>query len=354
MDQLANYLKIINTVALDQVKTTVNPSAGGALEVDTALETLSLKAKDGELDGITIRDVSFTIKELVPPVPTDPTVRLTPVINRLTVDLAAGLFDRAAVALKEPIVGHAKSLINRVQLEGLQIGVKLSPKKVLRLEIDLDTLRLKYGEEDAVIIKDVSLSLLEFDLKKPQKVAMAECLVVLHRMRVEVLESLMNRAAKVGLTQAPDMVKEATVELPGSKMVVGGRVKVGVGVKFRVDLRFETRNNNFGIYFDRFYVPGTNLKLPGFSRNLLLGLIRPMEKKFKGLVEVSDEYLMIKPWPKVPVPVESNFQTFGIENGRLVIASGPVPGRTREDLDAPEREVVEAMRARVSPPGPPV
>ncbi len=353
MDQLANYLKIINTVVVDQVKTTVNPSSGAALEVETALDTLSLKAQNGELDGITIRDVSVTIKELVPPVPTDRTIRLTPVINRLTVDLSPGVFERASKALKDPMVAQAKNLVDQVQLEGLQVGIKLNPDKVLRVELDLDCVRLKYKEQDAVVIKDVSLSVLEFDLKKPQKVAMAECLVVVHKMRVEILEALMNRAATVGLTQAPDMVKEATVELPGTKMVVGGRVKVGVGVKFRVDLRFETRNNNFGIYFDRFYVPGTNLKLPGFSRNLLLGLIRPMEKKFKGLVEVSDEYLMIKPWPKVPVPVESNFETFGVENKRLVIQSGPVPGRTREELDAPEREVVEAMRAKVSPPGPP-
>ena len=88
----------------------------------------------------------------------------------------------------------------------------------------------------------------------------------------------------------------------------------------------------FGIYFDRFYVPGTNMKLPGFTRNLLLTVIRSFaEEKLRGLVEISNESMRINPWGKIPLNLIKKVKTFIVEQRRIILEfeqpTGEVPPR---------------------------
>ncbi|MCA9792377.1 MAG: hypothetical protein KC910_11300 [Candidatus Eremiobacteraeota bacterium] len=351
MDQIGKYLNLINTVAVNQATASVNTAPGGALAVAAGVDSVDLSAGDGKLEGLSFQQLKFGLEDVIPPTPTDPSIRLKPVLSHMVLKLSAPFFARLAEVIKEPLAGRAHELFDTVILDNLRLGVKLTAKKVLELEVKLEKVRLLRGDEECVVVKDVLVRLYDFDLNNPnKKAALADTMVVIHGLRVEVAEKFLARALAVGKSKAPDVVQELTVELPGKKMVVGGAVKVGLSLSFRVDLRLETKHNLFGIYFDRFYVPGTNIPLPGFSRNLLLGLIRAFEKKAKGLLEVTNESLMINPWPKVPCQVECKVEQFGVEEGRIVVVFGDVPGRA-----APPEEGEEVKPKRVVlPPGPPL
>ncbi len=345
VDQLAKYLNLINTVAIQSAQTSVNTAAGGSLAVDATIDSVALTAANGELEGLTFKDLSLGLEEVIPPTPTDPAIRLTPVVRHLVVEMAPALFARAAEVVGEPLAARAHEIVDRVVLDDLRIGIHLSADRVLKVDLKLAKVRLLQDETECVLVSDLHVIVEDFDLKvKDQKKALANTLVVIHSLRVEVLEGFLNSALKVGQEKAGP-VTDLKIRLPGPLLVVEGLLKKSfLSASFNASVRLETRNSLFGIYVDRVAGPG-NVPFPG-ARSLVLTAIKFVEKRLKGLVEVSDQSLMINPWQKVPVLLECKVQTFTVEKGRIIIEFSEVPGR-KEGAVAP-------VRRAVLPPGPPI
>ena len=208
-------------------------------------------------------------------------------------------------------------------------------------------------------MKDLSVSILDYNTKLPPKEAQKACRVVLRSLTVEIEQAFFEKVLEASKPKIPPFVKNLHVELPGPKMIVGGNIKKGIlGTSFRADLQLETKNDLFGIYFDRFYVPGTNMKLPDMARNLLLGTIRTfVEKRMKGLIEVSNESLRINPWSKVPVELLTHVSKFAVEDGKIVVSfdeptDREVPPGADEYALASEREPQIGDIQEVLAPGP--
>lgn len=361
MDQIVKALGLINTVRVDGFTTSVNPTSGARLNVDGGLESLRLTARDGEDAGVNIHSKGFGVSRVSLPTPEDPSISADPYLSQLQVDLEDALFERLAEFAKEKVLAGMHQVVNRVLVHNLKTDIRLTSQKVAHVDVTMDEVLLQQDDEVQIRLLDLSLSVLDYDTKKKPKQAQQEMTVVLRKMRLEIEQSFFERVLAASKAKIPPQAEEIYILLPGPKMTVGGSVKVKLSIKFRVDLRLETENNMFGIYFDRFYVPGTNMKLPGITRNILLGLLRSaVESRAKGLIEVSNESLRINPWSKVPVKLLTRVSTFAVEEGKIVLAfSEPEDGNVPEGADRhatrAEREPEDqGPTKKVLAPGPPI
>jgi len=359
MDQIIKALGLINSFRLDGLHGTCNPTSGARLNLSGGLESLALMAKDGEEMGVDITSQGFGVGNVSLPTPQDPSIALDPFLSHLQVDLRKELFSRLAVFAEEPLLADMDKVINRVLLRRLHTVIRLTSEKILHADVELDQVALQQDNQELIRIKELSLSIVDFDTKLPPKEAQANCTVVLRNLRVEITEEFFAKVLNASASKIPSFVKGLHVELPGPKMIAGGKVKKGpLGASFKVDLKFEAENEMFGILFDRFYVPGTNVGVPDWVRNMLLGAIRgPAEKKLKGLVEVSNESIRINPWPKVPVELLTHVSDFQVEDKMIVIGFTEPddrtipPGAEEKSLNA-ERAPQPGDVQKVLAPGP--
>lgn len=356
MDQIVKALGVINSFRIDGLSGSANPTQGARLNLDAQLEKLTLTAADGRDPGVTIHLEGFGARNLSLPTPQDPAVAVDPYARRLRVDLDDRFFARAAEFAKEPVVAEMHQAINRVEMSQVDLQVRLTSAKVAHVDVDLEKLTLQHDDEELIRVLDLSLSVLDFDTTKPPAVAQKGAIVVLRGMRLEIEERFFSLLLKSVRKKIPPAVQKLEIELPGPVMTVDAIARVKVPISFRVDLSFETTNDMFGIYFNRFYLPGTNMKLPGFTRNVLLGLFRTfVEGKLKGLVETSNESMRINPWSKVPVDLRKKVKTFAVEGGRIVLEfeepRGEVPPRAADRARGFERALV-GEASQVLAPGP--
>lgn len=358
MDQIVKALGVINSFRIEGLSGSANPTQGARLNLDARLEGLKLTAADGSDPGVTITIDGFGAHRLSLPTPQDPAIAVDPYARRLRVDLDDRFFARAAQFAGEPVVAEMHQAINRVEMSEVKLQVRLTSAKVAHVDVDLEQLSLQHDEEELIRIKDLSLTVLDFDTKKPPAVAQKEAVVVLRQMRIEIEQRFFQRVLQSVRGKIPPVVQKLDIELPGPVMVVDAIARVKVPISFRVDLRLETENDMFGIYFDRFYLPGTNMRLPGFTRTALLGLFRTfVEGKLKGLVETSNESMRINPWGKVPVDLRKKVKTFAVEDGRIVLEfeepAGDVPVRADQRAQGFERTLVTDLSSTpVLAPGP--
>lgn len=358
MDQIVKALGVINSFRIEELSGSANPTSGARLNLDAQLKGLRLTAADGSDPGVSISCQGFGAKNLSLPSSNNPSIAVDPYAKSLRVDLDDRFFARAAVFAKEPVVADMAQAINRVEMSQVQTKIRLTPDKVAHVDVELEKLTLQHDQEELIRVLDLSLSVLDFDTKKPPEVAQKEAIVVLRKMRLEIEQRFFERILAAVRKKIPAVVSKLDIELPGPVMVVDATAKIKIPISFRVDLRLETENDMFGIYFDRFYVPGTNMKLPGFTRNLLLGLIRSTaEEKLKGLVEISNESMRINPWGKVPVDLRKRVKTFNVEPRRIVLEFEEPLGDVPPDADTRAKGTVLKLLGESAPvlaPGPSV
>lgn len=335
MDQIVKALGVINSFRVEELSGAANPTSGARLNFDAQLRGLRLTAADGTDPGISVSCHGFGVRNLSLPTANDPAIAVDPYARALRVDLDDRFFARAAIFAKEPVVADMHQAINRVEMTEVQTQVRLTPAKVAHVDVELEKMTLQHDQEELIRVLDLSLSVLDFDTKKPPAAAQKGAVVVLRKMRLEIEQRFFERLLSAVRRKIPPVVSKLDIELPGPVMVVDAVAKIKIPISFRVDLRLETENDMFGIYFDRFYVPGTNMRLPGFTRNLLLGLIKTFaEDKLRGLVEISNESMRINPWSQIPLNLHKKVKTFSVEERKIVLEFeeplGEVPQRAHQ------------------------
>lgn len=359
MDQIVKALGLINSFQIHGLHGEANPTSGARLNVTGGLDSLTLTAKDGALAGITINSHGFGVGNVSLPTPQDASIAADPYVSHLQVDLHKELFQRLADFAGEPLLSGMDKVINRVVMRRLNTVVRMTAQKVVHADIKIDHVHMQQDEVELVRVKDLSVSILDFNTKLPPAVAQKECTIVLRSLRVEVEQKLFELAIEAGRSKIPSFVKNVVFELPGPKIIAGAHVKKSIfRSNVRVDLSLETEADLFGINIERFYVPGTNIKVPSFIRDWILGAVRMVaEKKLRGLVEVADDSVRIDPWKKVPVDIVTHVSKFAVEDGKIVIVfsepqSRSVPPAAEEHALALEREPQEGDLQEILAPGP--
>lgn len=320
MDQIVKALGVINSFRVEELSGAANPTSGARLNFDAQLHGLRLTAADGTDPGISISCQGFGARNLSLPTPNDPSIAVDPYARSLRIDLDDRFFARAADFAKFPVLADLHNAINRVEMSQVETKIRLTAAKVAHMDVDLEQLTLQHDQEELIRILDLSFSVLDYDTKKPPAVAQREAVIILRRMRLEIEQRFFERILPAARKKIPPMLSKLDIELPGPVIVVDATAKIKIPISFRIDLRLETENDMFGIFFDRFYVPGTNMKLPGFTRNLLLGVIKKFaEDRLQGLVEISNESMRINPWSKIPLQLIKKVKSFAVEQRRIVL-----------------------------------
>lgn len=346
MDQIVKALSLINSFRIEGLHGEANPTSGARLNLTGGLEELKLTAADGNDLGITMSSQGFGIGNLSLPSSQDPSIALDPYLSHLNIDLHKELFARLAKFAGEALLADMHTVINRVVVRRLHTVVRLTAQKVLHADLILDHVHLQQGSEEMIRLKNISLSLLDYDTKLPPAKAKKSCKVVLRSMQVEIEQAFFDRLLGAAKSKIPKEVSNVSIELPGPHMIVGAHAKKGIfGSNFRVDLQLETESDLFGIHIKRLYVPGTNRKVPDFIRDWILSLVRiGAEKKLRGLAEVSNESVRINPWPKVPVELITHVTEFAVKDGKILVSFAEPTDRR-----VPERAADHAIAAARSP-----
>lgn len=359
MDQIVKALGLINSLQINGLHGEANPTSGARLNLTGGLESLTLTANDGDSSGVTINSQGFGIGNLSLPTPQDPSIAADPYLSHLQVDLHDELFKRLAVFANDELLADMDQVINRVVVRRLNTVVRMTATKVVHADILMDHVHLQHEDEELIRVKDISISILDFDTKLPPAQAKQECTIVLRSLRVEIEQEFFARVLEASRPKIPSFVTNVVLELPGPKMIAGAHVKKSIfRSNVRVDLSLETEADLFGIQIERFYVPGTNIKVPNFVRDWILGAVRIFaEKKLKGLVEVADDSIRIDPWKKVPVAIVTHVSEFSVVDGKIVIVftepqERSVPPPAEEHALALQREPQEGDLREILAPGP--
>lgn len=355
IDQLVRLFGVVNSFRVQEFTGKINPTSGARLNLDTELKAFQITAADGSDPGITISFKGMGIHNLSLPNRDQPQLALDPYITNLRLDLDERFFARAADFAKDPVVASMHQVVNRIELGHMQLRIRMDASKVVNFDVDIDTITLQQNDEVLLRLEDLSLSVLDYDSKKPPAVAQKEASVVLRTLSVQILEDLFAKALLALRRRMPRELESLSIGLPGPLMIVDAAIKKFISFSFRVDLRLEVENDLFGIFFDRFYVPGTKVGLPSTVRTIFLGLIRTFfEKRFRGVVEVSNESLRISPWGEVPCQLYKKVKTFTVGQGFILLVFEP-------PSSAPRRAEEHALGlttgangtcASVLPPGP--
>jgi hypothetical protein len=353
MDQIVKALGLINSFRVDGLHGVCNPTSGARLNLSGGLESLELTAEDGKASGVSITSQGFGIGNLSLPSSQDRSIALDPFLSHLQVDLHKELFARLAKFAKEPLLAQMDSVINRVVVRRLHTAVRMTSEKVVHADVEMDQVFLQQNNEELIRIRDLSLSILDFDTKLPPKQAQAGCLVVIRSLRVEIEESFFAKVLKVAESKLPSFIRDPVVELPGPEMVVGATVKKGpLSPNLRFNLKLETHSNLFGIDIRAIK------KIPSIFRNPLLNWLSTVaEKKGRGLIEISNELIRINPWSKVPVEVRTHVSEFKVGDGKIVVVFtepkiGTVPPKADEYVLSALREPQPGDIEEVLAPGP--
>ena len=224
MDQIVQALGLINSFRIDGLTGSANPTSGARLNLQGGLESLSLTAKDGDDPGIDIHSHGFGIDNLSLPTPQDPAVALDPYLSPIQVDLRAPLYKRLAEFAKESLLEEFYKVINRVVLRRLHTAVRLTSRKIAHVDITLDHVHLQCDAEELIRVKDLSVSILDYNTKLPPKEAQKACRVVLRSLTVEIEQAFFEKVLEASKPKIPPFVKNLHVELPGPKMIVGGNI----------------------------------------------------------------------------------------------------------------------------------
>jgi hypothetical protein len=276
---------------------------------------------------------------------------------------------RLPAGKSKPLPVEARQLVgvvDQIALEGLLVVVSCDGP-ALNADLQFREFALRAGRPDGLAVDEARLRVEGLVPGPDPKAALAKARVRLEKMRLRLTGELLNNVARAFADRLPPQVKNLRFSFSGDLMTISGEIKVGLSIPFSVDVGFSAVDNRLLVSWQGFWGAGF-VPLPGFARKTLLGLVRSkIEAAARGLAEVQDEGVLINPWPRLPVAVETRVKRFAVEGQQIVLelatpaeptpsAGVPAPPAQRQvepraSSSAPAA-VTGAAAASASPPGP--
>ena len=340
MKKLQPVFDLVNTILLQQLQVGLSSVGDQAIGVKASIDQILLKTEAAE--GLSLEQIQVTVEKVQLPHPADLNLYATVLLEYLDINIAPAFWGRAAKTAKNPVVGKLGILLDRVEVRNLRIEVKLSPLKVVDLQVTMESCRIKLMGQLMQETTTLRLEVFNFDLRqKDKKKALADATIRLQGMRVRVLEMMMNRVIEVVREKIPSKVNGIDIALIDSTMRLDLRLKLGpLPMQVPVELQLSTRDNQFGIYIVKIFV--------SMARSFILMGIQKFAAGRKE-ISASGDNIWINPWGKIPVKPELKVERFAIESGALLIQFGSLPEAEPKALPAPmvepedsnEDEIVE-------------
>lgn len=239
------------------------------------------------------------------------------------------------------LIPLALQLVNTVGVENASVSLASGPGG-LRVRIEFRDVSLRSGRFEGVDVDEGVILVEGLDPSAEPRAMVEGATIKVERLLVRVSASLVNRLLQSEFFQAelrrnlPAEMRNLELSFAGERMTFRGEVRKGLTFPFAVDLFLQAVNNRLKVVFENFWA-AEMVPLPGFVRKLLLSIARSKiegRRELQGLVTITDDYVLVNPWPKVPLHVEAEFTRFGVEGHYLVIEMGPSAARRASPVPA--------------------
>ena len=149
---------------------------------------------------------------------------------------------------------------------------------------------------------------------------------------------------------APVEINGLRLVFAGGKVSIRGEVKKLISCPFSIDIGFKAVNNCIKIVFENFWTADI-MPLPMMFRKLIMSFAQQKISRIEslqGLVEITDDYAIINPWPKIPIPnLNAQFSHFGVDGKYFVVTLG-----SSEETKIAQDEDKKELEAEIIPPDP--
>lgn len=229
------------------------------------------------------------------------------------------------------LIPVALQLINTFGVEDASVTLTSGPGGVLRVRIEFRDVALRAGRFDGVHVDEGLIHIDGLDPAAEPKAMVEGATIRVERLLVRVSASLVNRLLDSEFVQAeirkksPVEVRNLALTFADQRVIFRGELKKGLTFSFMVELFLEAVNNRLRIVFENFWA-AEMVPMPGFLRKLVMSVARSQvegRRELQGLVSITDDYVLINPWPKVPLQLDAEFTRFGVEGHYFVVEMGP-------------------------------
>ncbi len=141
MKKLQPVFDLVNTILLQQLQIGLSSVGDQAVGVKASIDQILLKTEAAE--GLSLEQIQVTVEKVQLPHPADLNLYATVLLENLDLSIAPAFWGRAAKTAKNPVVGKLGILLDRVEVRNLRIEIKLSPLKVVDLQVTMESCRIK-------------------------------------------------------------------------------------------------------------------------------------------------------------------------------------------------------------------
>ena len=246
-------------------------------------------------------------------------------------------------------------LVNNVNALGVKdASIALEGKKdAYAFRIKAHNASIASGTLEGVRIDELNLRVsgIKLGLTSEQMLKQAqidvECLIV--RMNADLINSFLTSP-----TFLAELKRNAPVEVRGLRLVfddemvaIKGEVRKILNFPFSIELRFSpTPDNGLKIVFENFWAADM-LPLPSMVRRLIMSFAQQKlgsVESLRGVVKITDDYVTINPWSKIPLNLNARFTRFGVEGKYFKLEIGPNSDYVKSSAPQAEKPAVAPVQ----------
>ena len=255
----------------------------------------------------------------------------------------------------EDIVSLLVDNVNALGVKDVSIALE-GHKDAYAFRIKAHKASIASGSLEGVRVDDLNLKVSDIKLGLAPKQMLQQAQIRIDRLAVCANADLIN-SFLTSPTVLAELKRNAPVEIRGLRLVfdeemvtIRGEVRKIISFPFSIELRFSpTVDNGLKIVFENLWAADM-LPLPGKIRRMIMSFAQQKLgsiESLRGVVSITDDYIVINPWSKIPLNLDAKFTRFGVEGKYFVLEIGPNAEYAKPAV--PEVVVKEPAPSQVEP-----
>lgn len=231
----------------------------------------------------------------------------------------------------EDIISLLVDNVNALGVKDVSIALE-GHKDVYAFRIKAHNASIASGSLEGVRVDDLDIKVSDIKLGLTPKQMLEQAQIRVDRLVVQANADLIN-SLLTSPTVLAELKRNAPVEIRGLRLVfddeivtIRGEVRKIISFPFSIELRFSpTADNGLKIVFENFWAADM-LPLPGKIRRLIMSFAQQKLggiENLRGVVSITDDYITINPWSKIPLNLDAKFTRFGVKGKHFVLELGP-------------------------------
>lgn len=231
----------------------------------------------------------------------------------------------------EDIISLLVDNVNALGVKDVSIALE-GHKDAYAFRIKAHNASIASGSLEGVRVDDLDIKVNDIKLGLTPKQMLEQAQIRVDRLVVQANADLIN-SLLTSPTVLAELKRNAPVEIRGLRLVfddeivtIRGEVRKIISFPFSIELRFSpTADNGLKIVFENFWAADM-LPLPGKIRRLIMSFAQQKLggiESLRGVVSITDDYITINPWSKIPLNLDAKFTRFGVKGKHFVLELGP-------------------------------